>query len=149
MPSNWLGPNYLAQARFSEAVNALEKARSFIGEDDQDEFALQIHAYARWGKTNEAKKHLEELKERSTHRWVSPYSFATAHAGFGDAEKVFEFLEAAYKEQDAFLPELATWAMWDPFRSDPRFTSWPYYPKIQPSDHAGEVTTSQVHSAHD
>jgi hypothetical protein len=29
----------------------------------------------------------------------------------------------------------------------PRIT--PYYPKIQPSDHAGEVTTSQVHSAHD
>ena len=46
---------------------------------------------------------------------------ALVHAGLGDREAVFAWLEKAYAARDVHLIYLPVDAKWDPYRSDPRF----------------------------
>ena len=43
------------------------------------------------------------------------------HAGLGDADAVFDWLERAYAARDVHLMFLTVDLKWDPYRSDPRF----------------------------
>jgi len=52
------------------------------------------------------------MKELSSQQFVSPFSFALIHAGLGDRELAFEWLEKAYETRD---PQLPNW-----FKVDPR-----------------------------
>jgi hypothetical protein len=52
---------------------------------------------------------------------VPPYATALVHAGLGDADAVFEWLEKAFAAHDVHLAFLAVDAKWDPYRTDPRF----------------------------
>ena len=48
---------------------------------------------------------------------------ALVHAGLGDREAVFEWLDKAYDARDVHLIYLPVDAKWDPYRSDPRFAA--------------------------
>jgi tetratricopeptide (TPR) repeat protein len=117
----WLGLTLLAQRKFPQAVEELIKARSTIGEDDQDELVAQLVAYGAWGKTSDARKLLHDLHAMAGKRWVAPSSFAIAYGGLGDIGKVLDYLEQAYAEHDPFLVFLKTEPIWDPYRAEPRF----------------------------
>ena len=77
------------------------------------------HTYAVAGKRSEARKILEELKEGSKRENVSPYYIAGMHAGLGEKEQAFEWLEKAYEEREIGLVKVDP--RLDPLRSDPRF----------------------------
>jgi len=79
------------------------------------------HAYARAGKSAEARRLLDELKEQSKRRYVSWCDFAAIYAGLGEKDQAFACLERAYAQRDARLVELKVDARLDPLRSDPRF----------------------------
>jgi len=53
------------------------------------------HAYAMSGNKVEAEKLLVELKEMSQGRYVSSYGISTIHAGMGDKEGAFQWLNKA------------------------------------------------------
>jgi hypothetical protein len=79
------------------------------------------HAYAVSGQRREALKVLAELNERSKQSYVSSYDIAAIHAGLGDKDTAFKWLDKAYEERSGMLPHLRWEPRLDPLRSAPRF----------------------------
>ena len=66
---------------------------------------------------------LATLETVSRQRYMPPYTFALIHAGLGDPEAVFEWLERAYAARDVHLIYLPVDPKWDAYRDDPRFVA--------------------------
>ncbi|MEW6209127.1 MAG: protein kinase [Acidobacteriota bacterium] len=79
--------------------------------------------YAKLGKRSEAQNALKKMQGMSKRRYISPYYVAKVYAGLGDRERVFEFLEQAYKAHSDRLLDLQTDPVFDEFRSDARFSN--------------------------
>ena len=79
------------------------------------------HAYALAGKRDEALKVLDELKELSKEKRVSPGDMALLYTGLGQREQALEWLEKAYEERCGDLAYLKVDPRFDSLRSDPRF----------------------------
>jgi len=78
-------------------------------------------AYGRSGNTGHADKLLEEVRERSTKQSVSPAGFAIYYAALGQADRMFEFLQAALAERDPYLTRMDAEPYFAPYRTDPRY----------------------------
>ena len=81
------------------------------------------HAYAAAGNVAEARNVLRELEELSKQRHVSPFERAVIHAGLGETEQAFAWLEKAYAERAGWLVYLQVEPRLAQLRSDPRFGS--------------------------
>jgi tetratricopeptide (TPR) repeat protein len=84
--------------------------------------ALLGHAYAASGKTAEAKQVLNDLQQLQDQRYVSPYTVAAIHAGLGDQEQAFKWLEKAVEERDIWLMNLKVDPVFAKLRSQRQFT---------------------------
>ena len=123
----WIGYVELAQAyeRTGEtdlALAALTDAARFSGGNSK---AISLRGYilAGSGRANEAREVLRTLETEAGERYVPPYAMALVHAGLGDREAVFAWLEKAYAARDVHLIYLPVDAKWDPYRSDLRFSA--------------------------
>ena len=56
--------------------------------------------YARAGRVREARKCLREIRQRVNDDGVGAYSMALVHAGLGEKDEAFEWLERAYEVRD-------------------------------------------------
>ena len=113
---------YLQQGKFSEAIAELEKARGAQAEPDI--LSELGYAYAISGRSQEAQKMLNDLRDTSHRRYVSPLSYATIYAGLGDKEQALAWLEKGYHEDGGYLlVGLKVDPRWDSLRSDPRFAN--------------------------
>jgi hypothetical protein len=63
----------------------------------------------------------QQLNERGKYR--SPVLIAMPYAAAGDRDAALSWLEKAVDERAPWLPELKMEPMYDPLRSDPRFTA--------------------------
>jgi eukaryotic-like serine/threonine-protein kinase len=77
--------------------------------------------YATSGDPGSAEKLVNELVERSARHHVSPACFAIYHAALGQADRMFEFLQAALAERDPYLTRMDAEPYFEPFREDPRY----------------------------
>jgi hypothetical protein len=66
---------------------------------------------------------LRTLESISASRYLPPYAAALVHAGLGDGEAVFEWLERAYAARDVHLIYLRADPKWEAFRDDPRLAA--------------------------
>jgi len=98
----------------------LEKALSHSREPLS--FAYLGHIYGRLGRTDEARRLLQELEQLRTRGQAPPIAFATIYAGLGDIDAALNWLETAYRLRDGYLFWLPGAPGLDPLRSDPRFT---------------------------
>jgi TolB-like protein/DNA-binding winged helix-turn-helix (wHTH) protein len=121
----WIGYMQLGQAyeqmhKPDLALEALSDAARFSGGNSK---AISLRGYilARTGRVNEARQVLTTLNAVASERYVPPYAMALMHAGLGEREAVFEWLEKAYAARDVHLIFLPVDPKWDPYRSDPRF----------------------------
>ncbi len=114
-----LGWSAWYQGRAEDAVAALEKALSHSRE------ALSVsylgHVYGRLGRTDEARRLFRELEQLRTQGQASPIAFAIIHAGLGDIDAAFDWLETAYRLRDGHLFWLPGTPGLDPLHSDARF----------------------------
>ena len=76
---------------------------------------------AKSGRRQEAREVLATLEALSQKRFVPPYAIALVHAGLGERDLVFEWLDRAFDVHDAHLIYLTVDPKWDPYRADPRF----------------------------
>jgi len=119
------GRSYVRLGMNQEAVAVLEKALIFTERDPLVLGAL-AHAYARAGRRDEARKLVGELKRlderlEAEGKSIPRFSFIWAHAGLGDKEQAFVWLERAYHERRDRVFLLNVDPLLDPLRSDPRF----------------------------
>jgi hypothetical protein len=79
------------------------------------------HCYGLCGKTDKAAQVLEDLKERSKQRYVSPMTLALIQIGLGEKDQAFQWLEQAHSQRDGRLIYLKVSPVYDAIRSDSRF----------------------------
>jgi TolB-like protein/DNA-binding winged helix-turn-helix (wHTH) protein/Tfp pilus assembly protein PilF len=116
-----MGHAYAAKGMYSEALAAYEKYSALSG-GSPGSAAFLGYAHARLGQRQEALRVLDQLKAASKQRYVPAFSFVIVYVGLGEKEQAFTWLEKAYEEHTNSLAYLRVAAIWDPLRSDPRFT---------------------------
>ncbi|HJQ68737.1 MAG TPA: protein kinase [Blastocatellia bacterium] len=126
-----LDPNFFAARRYlalalaqkgayAEAIAEAERAvaGSKVSAVVKAEYATTL---ALAGKRAEAERIIEELKQLSSERYLSPYHIAAVYACLGDKDEAFEWLKKTVDEQGDFL----NYAKADPkltsLRTDPRY----------------------------
>lgn len=121
--AHWLlGLAYVYKGANETAIVTLQKSTALSGDSPDEPAALGL-AYALSGKTVEARKILDELKQRSERKYLSPTVIAALYGALGEKDRAFALLDKAYEERDFLLVMLKVEPMFDPLRSDPRFTT--------------------------
>jgi Flp pilus assembly protein TadD len=123
----WIGYSELAQAYAQTgepdlALAALADAARFSGGNSKT-ISLRGYVLARAGRIREAREVLSQLEADSRDHYVPPYAMALVHAGLGEGDAVFEWLERAYTARDVHLIYLPVDPKWDPYRTDQRFVA--------------------------
>jgi DNA-binding winged helix-turn-helix (wHTH) protein/TolB-like protein/Flp pilus assembly protein TadD len=123
-PTFWIGWFQLALAderlgKDELALDALDRAEA-SGWNSKI-VSLRGYIWAKTGRRNDAEDVLRKLESMARGRYVPPYAMALVHAGLGQREAVFKWLDRAYDKRDVNLTFLAQDPKWDTFRTDPRF----------------------------
>lgn len=106
--------------RHEEAIAAGHKSVALLGRTPYMLTRL-ASAYAEAGQRETALALLEEVKQMSATRYVSPNMLATIHLHLKDYESAFAELERALEIHDARIIWLGVDPQFDVIRSDPRF----------------------------
>jgi len=134
---SWLIQAYLQKGMYAEAIREAQAEREdFANSQQHQAIAALGYAYAVAGQRREAQRALAELSEASKQRYVSPLLIALIHAGLGDRDQAFVWLEKAYEDHSFLLIFLKVEPRFDTLRSDPRFTELERRVGLTPS--AGE-----------
>ncbi|MBX3276634.1 MAG: tetratricopeptide repeat protein [Acidobacteria bacterium] len=115
-----LGRAYRQQGRYDEAIEELRHAVALSGHSPLMVAALG-RACAVAGRDGEARNILDSLREMALRRYVSPYDIATIHAGLGERDESFEWLDRAFEERSGRLFFLKVDPYWDGLRYEPQF----------------------------
>ena len=116
----YLGLAYEAKGMYAEAIAEFQTGVKLSGSPLM--LALLGHAYAASGKTAEAKQVLSDLQQLQGTRYVSPYTVAAIHAGLGDQDQAFKWLETAVEGRDIWLMNLKVDPVFSKLRSNRKFT---------------------------
>lgn len=115
-----LGQVYVLQRTYEQAVPELEKAITLSGSSPRATAELGL-AYAEMGNRSKALHLLNDLKEQSKRRYVSPFNVALIYGGLGDKDRTLDWLERAYKERSPSLNLLKLSPAFASLRSEPQF----------------------------
>jgi eukaryotic-like serine/threonine-protein kinase len=123
-PHLYLGFVYSFQSMYQEAIAEEEKALAAAPKSTEALGGLG-YCYAVAGKRAEAERVLGQLQELSKQKYVPAAYMSLVYVGLGNKEKAFAWLEKSYDDRDAVAftgLNLAGSPIFDPLRSDPRFT---------------------------
>jgi TolB-like protein/DNA-binding winged helix-turn-helix (wHTH) protein/Tfp pilus assembly protein PilF len=115
-----LGWVYDEKKMYKEAIAELEKAVNLSNRHDLVVASLG-KVLGDSGRKQEARKLLEELQERSKHRYISPCLIALVQIGLGEKDRAIASLEQGYATRDQWMLYLKVDPHMDDLRSDPRF----------------------------
>ncbi len=117
----WLGKTYMIQSMAEEAVIAIQEQFRLGGYPPEVVSALApiLNAMAGQGPVPPALRVLDALSER---RIAASYNLAWLYLELGETDRAFELLEEAYEMKERMLLDLKVDPVWDPIRSDPRYT---------------------------
>ena len=104
----------------AEAVASLRRA-SELSQRDPVILSSLAHAVAVSGSALEARVLLEELRQLERRRYVPPYGMALIHAGLGERQRAYRWLEKAFELRDMNLLWLGVNPRFDALRADAEF----------------------------
>jgi TolB-like protein/DNA-binding winged helix-turn-helix (wHTH) protein/Flp pilus assembly protein TadD len=110
-----LGKILIAQGKPQQALAEIEEESI-----DWEKLTDQAWVYHALGREQDSNVALAELIAK--HDTDSAYQIADVYAYRGESDKSFEWLERAYKQRDAGLPEMKTDPLLKNLRHDPRYT---------------------------
>jgi tetratricopeptide (TPR) repeat protein len=116
----YLGLVYLEMGEIEQAFAEFEQARAALG-DGPELSADLARAYAMAGQEDQARERLEELTATVGRQYVSPFLLASVHAGLGDKDGAFDWLEKAFAARAVNLVFINVDPLFDGLRGDPRF----------------------------
>ena len=114
----WQGLSFAGKGRYSDAIRCLMKALEMHGGPLFRSFLGYVYGCA--GDRNAALGRLDEITTLSKTSFVSPIDFAVIHAGLGDADSAFRWLEEAYRTRATRIHELHS-PYFDALRGDARY----------------------------
>jgi adenylate cyclase len=121
MAARSLGIAYVYRGDYEKGIEELERAAKLDPEDISVNGELG-YAYALSGRRAAAEKTLSILLDQVKHGTARPIRVAQVYIGLGDRDHAFAWFEKAVDQHEiSFGPK--TDAMFDPLRSDPRFTA--------------------------
>lgn len=115
-----LGLTQLRKGAFAEAIAEFQKA-SNLSPNVTDYKGGLGYAYARADERSEARKLLDELKDRSKQKYVSWFYIAAVYSGLGEKDQAFASLDRAYQQHEQGFVVVRREPMFDPLRADPRY----------------------------
>ncbi len=116
-----LGWVYSERRMYPEAIAEFVKSVNLSNRNDEGSLASLGKVLGDSGRKQEARKILKELKERSKHRYVSPYLIGLVQLGLGERNQAIASLEQGYTNRDQWMMYLKVEPGWDDLRLDPRF----------------------------
>ena len=125
-PLWWMAFAYIGKGMNDEALNAAlkwkEQVADFPSAPGWTKAMLSLlHAAA--GRKEEAERLMKEAAAQSSSGERSfPTILAYWYTAMGDIDLAFEYLEKAYEARDEVLLDIKVEPLWDPIRSDPRYT---------------------------
>jgi TolB-like protein/DNA-binding winged helix-turn-helix (wHTH) protein/Flp pilus assembly protein TadD len=119
--NSWLELAYVQKGSYDLAVEVHLKAMKILGADAKETGTLEA-AYRRSGWQAFCIKKLSLMKEHADRFYVIPYNLARSCALAGEMNQALEWLEKAYAEHSDHLVLLKVDPIFDPLRSDRRFT---------------------------
>ena len=117
----YLGRAYEESGMTAESLVEFRKALD-LSQGDTNELAALGQAYAVAHQPAEARKILDQLKDRSQQTYVQPASIAVIYMALGNKDQAFDWLQKAYDDHSAWLLYLKIDPWADSVRSDARFT---------------------------
>jgi tetratricopeptide (TPR) repeat protein len=115
-----LGWVYREKKMYPEAIAALQRSVSKSRRGSVP-LASLAGVYGLAGRKGEARKLIDELKERARLRYVSGFLLAEAYGGLGEKDRALTWLERAYEDHDQWMVFINAYPGLDPLRSEPRF----------------------------
>lgn len=115
-----LGLEHMGEGQHAEAIAAFERFASLTGGGSLGT-ALLGNAYARAGETKKARELLRRLEAEARRAYVPPPHLSLIHAGLGEKDQAFAWLEKGYQDRSDVLGYLRVEPVFDPLRTDPRF----------------------------
>ena len=115
----YLGEVFQFKGELNNAIAEYQKA--FDLNNDPFSLAMLGQAYARQGKTDEARKVLARLREDAKSRYVSPYALAVILTALGEKAQAIDELERSYDERGFYIALISVDPRFDDLRGDPRF----------------------------
>ena len=115
-----LGTVYQRMERYDEAIEIYRRLHDHDGRTAINAGKLGL-LYALAGRRAEALEELRILEELAEERYIPPLAFAEIHAGLGDKDEAFTWLDRAIKERDCHVVFLRSSPTFDELRADPRF----------------------------
>lgn len=127
-PEFWVGYLHLGRAQlelgnYDAALGAFANAEKYSGDNSSRAAAARAYILARLGRKDEARDVLAELMSRATGRFVPPYYIALVHAGLGEVDPAFEWLERGLDAHDYVCLDLPDDRRFEVLRSDLRYES--------------------------
>lgn len=116
----WLGRAYQQKGMYDEAIAEFKKVEA-VFQGWPVAIAAEGQAAGVAGKRDEAQKVLNELHDLSKQRYVTAYGVALVHAGRGQNDEAFAWLDRAFDERSHWLVWLRLDPRWEGLRSDTRF----------------------------
>ncbi len=116
-----LGKAYGGKNLHDQAMASYQRAADLSG--GPRSLSLLGHGHALAGRHPEARQVLAKLNELSSQSFLAPSFLALVHLGLGDRDQALASLDRACEEKDPNLVYLACDPVWDPLRSDGRFSA--------------------------
>ena len=114
-----LGRVYIQKEMYDEAIAAFEGALKYSG--NRGTYPALAHAYARAGRTEEARRILNDLLEHDGARLPASPLIAQAYLGLGELDEAFEWLRRGIDERSPWVGFLKADPIYDEIRNDSRF----------------------------
>ena len=116
----WLGRSYQEKGMYAEALAEFAQAEKVM-HNWPVTIAARGMVLGLAGKRQEARRVLTELRELAKKRYVTAYGVALVHAGLGDKDQAFLWLQRGVEERTHWLVWTKLDARWKGLRDDPRF----------------------------
>jgi serine/threonine-protein kinase len=118
----FLGLTLAEQAHYQQALIEIASASRLLGSTPEILAGLgYVHAVA--GNRNEALTVLDQIRELSAQRYISPARIAQVYAGLGETSAALDCLERAHAERAADVAWLRVRPVFASLREEPRFTA--------------------------